>query len=80
MSRRRRSPYRPSLGWTLGVAFGGTLTRPDRPAQEFTFVLCCGSPTASSPHGLAASAPCASHDGRHCVQLPSAHGCYQLAP
>jgi len=36
MFRRRRSPYRLSLGWTLGVAYEGTLTRLNRPAQEFT--------------------------------------------
>jgi hypothetical protein len=56
MSRRRRSHYRPSLGWILGVAFEGTLTRLGRPVQEFTCVRCCGSPRASSPHGLAAPA------------------------
>jgi hypothetical protein len=56
MSRRRRSHYRPSLGWTLGVAFEGTLTRLGWPVQEFTRVRCCGSPRASSPHGLTAPA------------------------
>jgi hypothetical protein len=56
MSRRRRSHYRPSLGWILGVAFEGTLTRLGWPVQEFTCVRCCGSPRASSPHGLAAPA------------------------
>src|SRR5262245_5709995 len=56
MSRRRRSHYRPSLGWILGVAFEGTLTRLGWPVQEFTRVRCCGSPRASSPHGLAAPA------------------------
>jgi hypothetical protein len=54
MSRRPRPHYRPGLGWILGVAFGDTLTRPVRLAQGFTFVRCCGSPRASSPHGLAA--------------------------
>src|SRR5665647_2894146 len=54
MSCRARSHYRPGLGWILGVAFGDTLTRPVRLAQEFTFVRCCSSPRASSPHGLAA--------------------------
>ena len=62
MSRRRRPPYRPGLGWILGVAFGDTLTRPVRLAQEFTYVRCCGLPRASSPHGLTAPGP-ASHDG-----------------
>src|SRR5436190_4125031 len=56
MSRRRRSHYLPSLGWILGVAFEGTLTRLEWPVQEFTRVRCCGSPRASSPHGLAAPA------------------------
>src|SRR5262245_38725029 len=56
MSRRRRSPYRPSLGWILGIAVEGTLTRLGWPVQEFTCVRCCGSPRASSPHGLAAPA------------------------
>ena len=79
MFRRRRSPYRLSLGWTLGVAFEGTLARLKRPAQEFTYIRCCGSPRASSPHGLTAPAP-ASHDGEYCVQLPPARGCYHLAP
>jgi hypothetical protein len=54
MSRRRRPHYRSDLGWILGVAFEGTLTRSARPAQGFTFVRCCGSPRASSPHGLTA--------------------------
>jgi hypothetical protein len=45
-----------SLDWTLGVAYGGTLTRLNQPAQEFTRVRCCGSPRTSSPHGLAAPA------------------------
>ena len=56
MSRRRRSHYRSSLGWTLGVAYEGTLTRLEWPVQEFTRVRCCGSPRASSPHDLAAPA------------------------
>src|SRR5713101_6696878 len=79
MSRRSRPQYRPGLAWILGVAFPDTLTRPDRLAQGFTFVRCCGSPRASSPHGLTAPAP-ASHDGEYCVQLPPARGCYHLAP
>jgi len=79
MSRRRRPHYRSDLGWILGVAFGGTLTRSARPAQGFTCVRCCGSPRASSPHGLTAPG-LASHDGTLCVQLPPARGCYQLAP
>jgi hypothetical protein len=62
MSRRARPHYRPGLGWILGVAFGDTLTRPVRLAQGFTCVRCCGSPRASSPHGLTAPGP-ASHDG-----------------
>ena len=79
MSRRLRPHYRSDLGWILGVAFDCTLTRSDWPAQGFTFVRCCGSPRASSPHGLAAPGP-ASLDGVRCVQLPLARGCYQLAP
>ena len=79
MSRRRRPHYRPDLGWILGIAFVGTLTRSVRPAQGFTCVRCCGSPRASSPHGLTAPG-LASHDGTRCVQLPLARGCYQLAP
>src|SRR5450755_3048799 len=79
MSRRSRPHYRPGLGWILGVAFVDTLTRPARLAQGFTCVRCCGSPRASSPHGLTAPAP-ASHDGEYCVQLPPARGCYHLAP
>src|SRR5580658_711609 len=54
MSRRRRPHYRSDLGWILGVAFEGTLTRSARPAQGFTLVRCCGTPRASSPHGLTA--------------------------
>jgi len=79
MSRRRRSHYRLSLGWTSGIAFEDTLTRLKRLAQEFTRVRCCGSPRASSPHGLAAPGS-ASHDGPLCMQLPPAHGCCQHAP
>lgn len=54
MSRRRRPHYRSDLGWILGVAFEGTLTRSARPAQGFAFARCCGSPRVSSPHGLTA--------------------------
>src|SRR4051795_5624948 len=79
MSRRARPHYRPGLGWILGVAFEDTLTRPVRLAQGVTSVRCCGSPRASSPHGLAAPG-LASPDGIPCVQLPPARGCYQLAP
>src|SRR5260370_2762345 len=79
MSRRRRPHYRSDLGWTLGVAFMGTLSRWYPPAEGFTCVRCCGSPRSSSPHGLTAPGM-ASHDGILCVQLPPARGCYQLAP
>src|ERR1700676_2246524 len=79
MSRRSRPHYQPGLEWILGVAFVDTLTRPVRLAQGFTFVRCCGAPRASSPHGLTAPA-LASRDGRYCVQLPPARGCYHLAP
>src|ERR1700733_211484 len=74
-----RPQYRSGLGWILGVAFEDTLTRPVRLAQGFTCVRCCGTPRASSPHDLTAPA-LASHDGRDCVQLPLARGCYHLAP
>src|SRR5271165_3778034 len=79
MSRRSSPQYRPGLEWILGVAFPDTLTRPVRLAQGFTCVRCCGSPRAASPHGLTAPA-LASYDGKHCVQLPPARGCYHLAP
>src|SRR5271156_2920276 len=62
MSRRPRPQYRLGLEWILGVAFAYTLTRPVRLAQGLPFVRCCGSPRASSPHGLTAPAP-VSHDG-----------------
>ena len=48
--------YRSDLGWILGVAFLGMLTRSARPARGFTCVRCCSTPRASSPHGLAARA------------------------
>ena len=51
---RSRPQYRSDLGWILGVAFLGTLTRSARPAQGFTYVRCCSAPPASSPHGLTA--------------------------
>src|SRR6202162_3769882 len=79
MSRRSRPQYRSGLGWILGVAFEDTLTRPVRLAQGFTCVRCCGTPRASSPHDLTAPA-LTSHDGKDCVQLPLARGCYHLAP
>ncbi len=71
--------YRPGLEWILGVAFPDTLTRPVRLTQGFTFVRCCGSARASTPHGLTAPA-LTSRDGGYCVQLPPARGCYHLAP
>src|ERR1700683_4355951 len=80
MSRSPRSHYRLGLGWILGIAFEDTLTRPIRLAQEFTFVRCHGLPRASSPHGLTAPADCRLTTPPHCVQLPLARGCYQLAP
>src|ERR1700693_4924264 len=52
---RSRPQYRSDLGWILGVAFLGTLTRSVRPAQGFTYVRCCSAPPASSPHGLTAT-------------------------
>src|SRR5271169_4318781 len=51
---RSRPQHRSDLGWILGVAFLGTLTRSARPAQGFTYVRCCSAPPASSPHGLTA--------------------------
>ena len=79
MSCRCRSHYRPDLGWILGVAFVGTLTRPARPAPgvHLRSVLRFASgffPTR--PRGAS------SRVSRRpsCVQLPSARGCYQLAP
>src|SRR5450759_943997 len=80
MSRSPRSHYRLGLGWILGIAFEDTLTRPIRLAQEFTLVRCHGLPRASSPHRLAAPADCRLTTSLHCVQLPLARGCYQLAP
>ena len=53
---RSRPHYLSDLGWILGVAFEGTLTRSARPAQGFTCVRCCSTPRASSPHDLAAHA------------------------
>jgi hypothetical protein len=53
---RSRPHYRSDLGWILGIAFLGTLTRSARPVRGFTFVRCCSTPKASSPHGLAARA------------------------
>ena len=76
---RSRPQYRSDLGWILGVAFLGTLTRSARPAQGFTYVRCCSAPPASSPHGLAAPGRIVSRRPT-CVQLPSACGCFQLAP
>src|SRR6516162_1091416 len=52
---RSRPQYRSDLGWILGVAFLGTLTRSARLAQGFTYVRCCSAPPASSPHGLTAA-------------------------
>src|SRR5579863_8125510 len=54
MCRRSRPQYRSDLGWILGVAFLGTLTRSARPAQGFTCIRCCSTPRASFPHDLAA--------------------------
>jgi hypothetical protein len=76
---RSRPQYRSDLGWILGVAFLGTLTRSARPAQGFTYVRCCSAPPASSPHGLTAPGRVVSRRPTR-VQLPSACGCFQLAP
>jgi hypothetical protein len=76
---RSRPQYRSDLGWILGIAFLGTLTRSARPAQGFTCVRCC-----SIAYGFFPTRPRGAKPGvsRHsaCVQLPSACGCYQLAP
>ena len=63
---RSRPQYRSDLGWILGVAFLGTLTRSARPAQGFTYVRCCSAPPASSPHDLAAPGRIVSRRP-HCV-------------
>jgi|GEM_PF-7070536 len=44
----------PDHGRIPGVMSDGTLTQIRDPAQRFTFVRCCGSLTASIPHGLTA--------------------------
>ena len=67
MCCRSRPQYRSDLGWILGVAFLGTLTRSARPAQGFTYVRCCSAPPASSPHGLTAPAPCLATRMLHAV-------------
>jgi putative transposase len=46
--RRSRAYYRLGPGWILGIAFEDTLTRPVRLASGFTFVRCCGSPSAET--------------------------------
>jgi hypothetical protein len=81
MCCRSRPQYRSDLGWILGVAFLGTLTRSARPVRGFTFVRCCSSPTGffpTRPRGVTRA--WASLDGGPRVQLPLACGCYQLAP
>ena len=76
-------PLPPPLPLRPRMDFGRRVRRHADPAgpacSGFTHVRCCGSPRASSPHGLAGQA-LASHDGRDCVQLPPARGCYHLAP
>jgi predicted 3-demethylubiquinone-9 3-methyltransferase (glyoxalase superfamily) len=81
MCCRSRPQYRSDLGWILGVAFLGTLTRSARPVRGFTFVRCCSSPTGffpTRPRGVARA--WASLDADPRVQSPLACGCYQLAP
>ena len=76
---RSRPQYRSDLGWILGVAFLGTLTRSARPAQGFTYVRCCSAPRLL-PHTASRRQAGLSRDAPTCVQLPSACGCFQLAP
>src|SRR6516162_211288 len=75
---RSRPQYRSDLGWILGVAFLGTLTRSARPAQGFTYVRCCSAPPASSPHDLAAAGRIVSR--RPHLRAVASCGCFQLAP
>ena len=77
---RSRPQYRSDLGWILGIAFLGTLTRSARPAQGFTCVRCCSIAYGFFPTRPRGARERASLDGVPCVQLPPARGCYHLAP
>jgi hypothetical protein len=82
--RRAVGEHEAQLPWSRlsqSMDFGRRVRRHADPAGPACsrVVRCCGSPRASSPHDLTAPA-LASHDGRDCVQLPLARGCYHLAP
>ena len=66
---RSRPQYRSDLGWIWGVAFLGTLTRSARPVRGL-----------HSRSVLQPAFRLLPHTSSRRVQLPSACGCYQLAP
>src|SRR5450759_2021006 len=79
-STARADPRRSPWVRTLDVP-QPPLPLPPRPRLDFGHrVRCHGLPRASSPHRLAAPADCRLTTSLHCVQLPLARGCYQLAP
>jgi len=70
---RSRPQYRSDLGWILGVAFLGTLTRSARPVRGFTFVRCCSTPSGFFPTRPRGAKP-------DCLAtLPPACSCLRLA-
>ena len=77
---RSRPQYRSDLGWISGVAFLGTLTRSARPVQALHLRSVLQHASGFFPTRPRGARAWASHDGDPCMQLPSARGCYQLAP
>ena len=71
LRRRPRGRLRTARGRCGSLLLHRSGLAPPTPCRSpgaLTFVRCCGSPRASSPHRLAT------------MQLPPARGCYQLAP
>jgi hypothetical protein len=67
---RSRPQYRSDLGWILGVAFLGTLTRSARPAQGFTLTFGAAARLRLLPHTASRRQAGLSRDAPTCVQLP----------
>src|SRR6516164_9405302 len=75
---RSRPQYRSDLGWILGVALARSPDRPGLHRASLTFGA--AARLRLLPHTASRRQAGLSRDAPTCVQLPSACGCFQLAP
>src|SRR6516164_5493459 len=75
---RSRPQYRSDLGWILGVALARSPDRPGLHRASLTFGA--AARLRLLPHTASRRQAGLSRDAPTCVQLPSACGCFHLAP